>query len=53
VDLSEVDGGLRATWLDPRTGELRDVESAIEGGGEVKLQAPSEEDWAVLLTRAG
>ena len=51
VDLTGVEGELRATWPDPRTGELRAVESVIEAGDEVKLEAPSEEDWAVLLTR--
>ncbi|MCC7261369.1 MAG: hypothetical protein IT369_02490 [Candidatus Latescibacteria bacterium] len=50
VDLSVVQGRVRVTWRDPRTGETSGSGEA-QGGGWVALPAPGAGD-AVLLLRA-
>ena len=50
VDLGDVEGELQAAWLNPRTGELTEIEGGVRGGGEVEFAAPNEEDWGLWLT---
>lgn len=42
---------LRAWWYDPRTGEAREI-GEFDNAGELALEPPSEQDWAVVLDDA-
>lgn len=43
----------RASWLNPRTGELTELPDPVAGGGEVRFETPSAEDWGLWLRREG
>jgi hypothetical protein len=52
LDLSGASGAFRARWFDPRTGAVTDAKSgAVSGGGFLDFEAPSSDDWALLLNR--
>ncbi len=48
LDLSSVQGPVRARWFDPRAGRFV-KEIPVEGGRRVEFQAPDEKDWALLV----
>ena len=52
LNLAAVKGNFQAQWLDPRTGELRQVDNGrIEAGRIVTFTVPDERDWALWLTK--
>lgn len=53
LDLTDVAGSYSVHWFNPRVGgELENKEvREVQGGASVKLDAESNEDWAVLLKR--
>jgi hypothetical protein len=52
LDLSHTNGTFSVVWYDPRNGELhlRD-QSSVDGGTTVKVDAPNEQDWILLIQR--
>jgi hypothetical protein len=48
IDLSTMNGNTQAQWYNPQSGEFM-PESIISGGAIVKVTAPSNKDWALLI----
>jgi hypothetical protein len=49
LDLAAMPGEPKARWYDPLDGTIGDP-FPVRGGGEVKLQAPDGNDWALLIS---
>ena len=55
VDLSQMPGTYRVSWISPRTGEEAGGGPQLEGGAPRALQVPvpPNHDWSVLIRRIG
>ena len=49
LDLTKAQGKLKASWLNPRTGE-RSKETNIEGGASRSFTPPDTNDWVIYVT---
>jgi len=51
VDLSGMEGGMKATWYNPR--KCRDErKETVMGGGKRSFQAPDDGDWVLHLRKS-
>lgn len=51
LDLSGTPGSFAVSWFNPRTGGLLPSAANVNGGADVKLNAPDQEDWLALVRR--
>jgi len=50
LDLSEASGQFQAHWFDPRTGRLTEADRGT-GGAPIRFIPPSQDDWALWLSK--
>ena len=50
LDLSKLEGTLKAAWYNPRDGKFGKA-FKLQDGGEKSLTAPAMDDWALLIDR--
>ncbi len=52
LDLGGDAGAVTVSWFNPREGGALSGRTTVGNGGEIRLEAPGEGDWAAVITRA-